>query len=81
MRESIAKEEPIDVIFMDQVMPNMNGLDATKLIRQMGYGSVIIAVTGNVLEEDRSSILLAGTDDIIEKPLKVLHMQKVIASE
>jgi CheY-like chemotaxis protein len=72
---------PIDMIFMDQVMPNMTGIEATRIIRDMGFDGGIIAVTGNVLEEDMQSVLAAGTDEIVLKPLKVPHLEVIIQSK
>ena len=43
-----------DAIFMDFMMPKMNGPDATRAIRELGYTGPIIGVTGNALDEDRS---------------------------
>ncbi|MEC0228549.1 PAS domain S-box protein [Paenibacillus alba] len=62
-----------DIIFMDVRMPEMNGIDATKQIKdmlppeQMPY---IIAVTANALKGDREKCLEAGMDDYISKPIK-----------
>jgi CheY-like chemotaxis protein len=81
VRHSMETDAPIDMIFMDQVMPNMTGMEATRIIREMGYDGGIIAVTGNVLEEDMQSVLAAGTDEIVIKPLKVPHLEKIIQSK
>jgi CheY-like chemotaxis protein len=80
VKHSMETDAPIDMIFMDQVMPNMTGMEATRIIREMGYDGGIIAVTGNVLEEDMQSVLAAGTDEIVLKPLKVPHLEKIIQS-
>jgi osomolarity two-component system, sensor histidine kinase SLN1 len=81
VRHSMEMDAPIDMIFMDQVMPNMTGTEATRIIRHMGFDGGIIAVTGNVLEEDMQSVLAAGTDEIVLKPLKVPDLEKIIRSE
>ena len=52
------------------VMPTMNGPDATKAIRQLGYTGPIIGVTGNALPEDREIFMSAGATDVIVKPLR-----------
>jgi CheY-like chemotaxis protein len=81
VKHSMETDAPIDMIFMDQVMPNMTGTEATRIIRDMGFDGGIIAVTGNVLEEDMQSVLAAGTDEIVLKPLKVPDLEKIIRSE
>jgi PAS domain S-box-containing protein len=57
-------------IFMDMQMPKLNGLDATRQIRQIPeYKHVpIIAMTANVFDEDRSQCLAAGMNDVLTKP-------------
>jgi CheY-like chemotaxis protein len=63
------KFEP-HLIFMDMLMPVMNGYEATKEIKATlkGQATVIIAITASVFEEQKPGILSAGCDDIIHKP-------------
>ncbi|MEB3341082.1 PAS domain S-box protein [Okeania sp.] len=58
------------LIFMDIVMPVMDGYEATKIIKQtaLGKATTIIAVTANAFDENRDAILAAGCDDFITKP-------------
>jgi signal transduction histidine kinase/CheY-like chemotaxis protein/ligand-binding sensor domain-containing protein len=64
-------EQFYDVILMDVQMPEMDGLEATRLIRQKQYlQPVIIAMTANAMQGDREECIKAGMDDYISKPVK-----------
>ena len=67
-----------DAIFMDFVMPEMNGPEATKAIRESGFNGLIIGVTANCHIEDRTTFKDAGVNDIIIKPLKIEKLMKII---
>lgn len=71
MAIEIAKHHNYDLILMDLQMPNMNGIEATKVIRTMpGYAQTpIVAVTANAFDEDRMMCLEAGMNDHIGKPV------------
>ncbi|MEM9984795.1 MAG: response regulator, partial [Bacteroidota bacterium] len=65
-------ERPIDVVFMDVQMPEMDGLSATRLIRERyrAEGPYVIAMTANAMSGDRDRCLEAGMDDYISKPFR-----------
>jgi len=69
---SVLQSRSYDVIFMDVQMPQMDGLQATKVIRdRWPCKSIrIIALTSCSLKGDRERCLLAGMDDYIAKPAK-----------
>ena len=57
---------------MDVQMPNIDGLEATRLIRKIyGLKTMIMAMTANALTEDRDNCFKAGMDGYISKPLNV----------
>jgi len=68
--------EKYDLILMDILMPEMDGLEATKMIRKSnGYQPKIVAMTANVMTEDRNACFEAGMDDYLSKPM---HMESLI---
>ena len=67
-----------DMIFMDMQMPNMNGFDATKKLRNLGVKTPIIAMTGSVTHEGERECLKIGCDDYIPKPIDRSKLLKVI---
>jgi signal transduction histidine kinase/CheY-like chemotaxis protein len=58
-----------DIILMDCQMPELDGLEVTKILRKNGYNRPIIALTANVYEADRDKCFEAGMNDFISKPV------------
>ena len=66
------RRQPYDLILMDVQMPGMDGLEATKRIRAelpRDWQPRIVAMTANVLREQREACLVAGMDDFVQKPV------------
>ena len=62
--------ESFDLIFMDIQMPEMDGLEATKLIRAKGFNIPIVALTAHATKEFQKECYLAGMNDYTTKPIK-----------
>jgi PAS domain S-box-containing protein len=75
-------QQMFDVILMDMQMPQMGGLDATRLIREREVGAgrhtPIIAMTANAMNEDRQRCLDAGMDDYLSKPLNTEKLRALL---
>jgi CheY-like chemotaxis protein/two-component sensor histidine kinase len=74
------RNKPYNIILMDVHMPEMDGLEATRMIRDMykDKGPRIIALTANVLDEDRIKCLDAGMDGFLSKPVQTSHLVQVL---
>ncbi len=72
--------EHFDVVLMDVRMPEMDGLDATRIIRQRWNNKLkIIAITAYALKGDRERCLAAGMDDYISKPVKMEELAEMLS--
>ncbi len=77
----MASDKHYDIIFMDLAMPNMDGLEATSLIRgEPGLNQVtpIIALTANAFAEDRERCLSMGMTDYLSKPINRNHLFEIL---
>lgn len=76
------ESEVFDVVLMDVQMPGMDGLEATRVIRQQPPATGrpwIIALTAGAMKSDREQALAAGMDDFLTKPLKIDVLQEALS--
>ncbi len=66
---SQAEGRPYDLILMNMLMPELNGFEATRRLRQSGWKGPIIALTAYAMPDDCDKCLQAGCDDYISKPV------------
>ena len=67
-----------DVIFLDNMMPNLAGVDAIKILRKDHYSGIVIGVTGNVLNEDLKEFRDAGCNDVLTKPVILTRLKDIL---
>ena len=76
--EKIKSGKTYDTVFMDHMMPKMDGIEATKIIREMGYTRPIVALTANAVAGQADIFLGNGFDDYISKPIDVRQLNIVL---
>jgi len=67
-----------DIIFMDHMMPEMDGIEATKHLRDLEYSQPIIALTANAVAGQADMFLQNGFDDFISKPIDVRQLNMIL---
>ncbi|MCL2211089.1 MAG: ATP-binding protein, partial [Treponema sp.] len=67
-----------DIVFMDHMMPEMDGIEAAEKIRAMGYTAPIVALTANAVAGQADIFLHKGFDDFISKPIDIRQLDIVL---
>ncbi len=65
----IALQQQVDLILMDMQMPEMDGIEATRILRSTSYSAPIVALTANVMDDHRQRFLEAGANGFLAKPI------------
>jgi CheY-like chemotaxis protein len=76
--ERIKEGETFDIIFMDHYMPKMDGMEATKIIRSLGYTRPMIALTANALTGQAEMFMENGFDGFISKPIDIRQLNAAL---
>jgi signal transduction histidine kinase/HPt (histidine-containing phosphotransfer) domain-containing protein len=83
----VITRKPVDLVFMDVMMPEMDGLEATRQIRRRQMGGehrnfqtrlVIVAMTAHAMQGDREKCVGAGMDDYLSKPVRPKDFRDII---
>jgi len=67
-----------DIIFMDHMMPEMDGMETTKKIRDFGYTAPIVGLTANAVVGQSDIFLKNGFDDFISKPIDIRRLNVIL---
>ncbi|KAF2820642.1 hypothetical protein CC86DRAFT_116208 [Ophiobolus disseminans] len=78
VKESMERQTPYNLIFMDVQMPNLDGLQSTRLIRQSGFSSPIVALTAYAEESNVKECLDSGMDFFLSKPIRRPALKHVL---
>ncbi|MCL1915329.1 MAG: transporter substrate-binding domain-containing protein [Desulfovibrionaceae bacterium] len=76
--EKIRQGRTYDIVFMDHMMPGMDGFEATRRLRDLGYTLPIVALTANAVAGQAEIFLEKGFDDFIPKPIDIRHMNVLL---
>jgi CheY-like chemotaxis protein len=76
---TINEDEHPDLILMDIRMPEMNGLDATRIIKEVNHSTPVIALSAYAFEENILEAKAAGCDEFMAKPFKVEDLIEICA--
>jgi len=74
----ICENNSIDLVFMDLQMPEMNGYEATEILKKKIPNLPIVAQTAFAMSDDREKALDAGCDDYLAKPIKSKDLLSVV---
>ncbi|KAL9086921.1 MAG: hypothetical protein Q9165_006927 [Trypethelium subeluteriae] len=78
VKASMEASRPYNLIFMDVQMPNLDGLESTRLIRQIGYSAPIVALTAFSEESNVKECMASGMDHFLAKPIRRPALKKVL---
>ena len=67
-----------DIIFMDYLMPALNGIETMHIMREMGYKHPIVALTANALVGQAEEFMENGFDDFLSKPIQTVRLNEVL---
>ena len=75
---NLNEDEHPDLILMDIRMPEMNGLDATRIIKEINHDTPVIALSAYAFEENIREAKMAGCDEFMAKPFRVENLIEVV---
>ncbi len=75
---NLNEDERPDLILMDIRMPEMNGLDATRIIKEVNHDTPVIALSAYAFEENIREAKMAGCDEFMAKPFRVENLIEVV---
>lgn len=78
VKVNMEQNQRFDLIFMDIQMPNLDGLQSTRLIRKMGYSAPIVALTAFSEESNVKECMESGMNEFLAKPIRRPALKQVL---
>ncbi len=79
VKRAIDEGTPYQLVLMDIQMPEVNGVDATRALRQQGVKVPIVAITAGAMESERQACLTAGCSGFLAKPIDIVRLREILA--
>lgn len=79
VRESMETGHRFNLVFMDVQMPNLDGIQSTKLIREIGFSAPIVALTAFAEESNIQDCYNSGMDFFLPKPIRRPDLKRVLS--
>jgi CheY-like chemotaxis protein len=76
---SVLRQNALDAVFLDIVMPRMNGIEVLRRIRKTHPALPVVIVTGNASPEDLKEVRRLGVTDVVEKPFGLNNLTQALA--
>ncbi|MCL1989041.1 MAG: ATP-binding protein [Firmicutes bacterium] len=76
--EKVKNGATYDIIFMDHMMPELDGIETTQILREMGYNAPIVALTANAIIGQAEEFLQKGFNGFISKPIRATPLDAIL---
>jgi CheY-like chemotaxis protein len=76
--DKIRNGQEYDIVFLDHMMPKMDGVETTKILRDLGYTSPIVALTANAVVGQAEMFLENGLDGFLSKPIDLRQLNALL---
>ena len=76
--EKVKQGKVYDIVFMDQMMPGLNGDEAMSIMRDLGYYHPIVTLTANAMIGQAEELIEYGFDGFISKPIQTSHLNAIL---
>ncbi|KKA28255.1 hypothetical protein TD95_004960 [Thielaviopsis punctulata] len=78
VRDAMTAGSTFDLVFMDVQMPNVDGIESTRLIRALGFTAPIVALTAFSEESNIKDCLESGMNEFLSKPIRRNHLKRIL---
>ena len=76
--DKIEQGNVYDIVFMDYLMPGLNGIETMRIMREKGYSQPIVVLTANAVVGQAEEFMKSGFDDFISKPIQTKNLDEIL---